>query len=256
MPQRLRHLVVASSERCAPAVKAERQLAVHHTAQPLAQLQHELRALIRHLCPRAQASRQTTVQHVVEALAHRLALCLCILPLRQPRRPAAGELTVNEVPQCLRHWFVLKSERRTPRPKPESQLAVDHPAQGLAQLVQSFGPLCDDELPRAPRFGLPSVHQMAEAPSEVLDLSHRRTPRSHAVGKLAIQHKAQALAQQPESLEPLTIDLPPPLPSFYERTVKKVLRDPLHVSVRLETHVPAVEGKRHLAVRHPAAGLA
>ena len=138
----------------------------------------------------------------------------------------------------------------------ERELAVDHPAQGLAQLVQSFGPLCDDELPRAPRFGLPSVHQMAEAPSEVLDLSHRRTPRSHAVGKLAIQHKAQALAQQPESLEPLTNNGQPHVPSARKLPVEEEHKGPRHGSIAGNVTSQSRHRICELAIYHPAQTLA
>ena len=97
---------------------------------------------------------------------------------------------------------------------------------------------------------------MAEAASEVLDLSHRRAPSGHALGKLAIQQEAQALAHQPESLESLTNNSQPHVPSARKLTVEEEHKGTRHGIIAENVTSQSRHRICELAIDHPAQTLA
>jgi hypothetical protein len=76
--------------------RTNRNLAIHHEADALAQPLQERRARYRHLNPCAESARQLKVEHVAQAATHRLDLRLRSPPLCVPAYPATRQAAVEQ----------------------------------------------------------------------------------------------------------------------------------------------------------------
>ena len=226
-----RRLILCARNAEQPASQAQRELAVHQHAQPLAQLLQERRAIRSHLHPRTEATRQTAIHKVANAPPHRAQRVLLIRPSRLPRHPAARQLAVQKVAQRTRHRVLRNAEHAlAPRAEAQSHLAVHQHAQPLAQLLQERPAIRSHLSPSAETTRKPTVHQVAKAPTQRLALPPQRLPR-----------------------------LLPSSPPTRKLTVQQVLQRARHrVVARLaeDPFAPRTKAYRQLAVHHEANTLA
>ena len=150
------HVVSTRRKCCDPTIKAERQLAVDHPAQALAQLLQKLCTLNCDLEPRAEAARQAAVEQMPEALAHDRASGHPIRPLRMPGSPAASNMTILEVKERTRHVARTFGQAQRPisglgpRDESERQLSIEHEAHALAKQLQERRTLLEHLHPNTP----------------------------------------------------------------------------------------------------------